>query len=59
MMSVGTVIVSPIPTLRRPRKKENVALVGYFGENGKSLATSSGRSLASGIFGVFFLKLTH
>lgn len=56
MMSVGTVIVSPIPTLRRPRKKENVALVGYFGENGKSLATSSGRSLASGIFGVFFLS---
>lgn len=59
MMSVGTVIISPIPTFRRPRKKENVALVGYFGENGKSMATSSGQSSASGIFGGVSLKLAH
>lgn len=56
MMSVGTVIISPIPTFRRPRKKENEALVGCFGENGKSMATSSGQSLASRILGVFFFS---
>lgn len=59
VMSVGTVIISPIPTLRRPRKRENMALVGYISGNGQSMATSSGQSSSSGIFGGFFLKWRH
>lgn len=58
-MSVGTVIISPIPTLRRPRKRENTGLVGYISGSGQSMATSSGQSSSSGIFGGFFLKWTH
>lgn len=59
VMSVGTVIISPIPTLRRPRKRENMALVGYISDNGQSMATSRRQSSSSRIFGGFFLKWTH